>query len=95
MNSSCQRQIKDVQSAHNELLQRKSKELATKYKETETATLKRFEEKIKKYEKDWIPVIKHEEIVNSELEKLEADYQEQLTSAYSQAVKQVDFAISI
>ena len=74
-------------------MQAKIEELEKKRKVSDELNSKKLYEKIRNYEKDWIPISKHEEIVNSELEKLENEYQVQLSSAYSQAVSQVELRV--
>ncbi len=61
-----------------------------KRKQEEDANLKRLGEKIAQFEREWIPISKHEQIVNSELEKVESACQDKLSGLHAEAVQQVE-----
>lgn len=92
--------MKEIENQHNSFLEQKCRQLEADIrnevkanKQTENETVKRLKKSLKQYETDWIPLSKHEQIVNSELERLESKYQEQLSSIYSQAVSQVELRV--
>jgi len=87
----------EIENLYKEVLDKKCKELERdfqeemrKHKKLETDNLKSFQEKIEQFEKEWIPITKHEHLVNAELEKLESEYQEQISTVHQSAVKQVE-----
>ena len=92
--------MKYIEEQHNDFLEQKCRQLDAELrdeirmaKETENETSYKLKMKIKRLETEYIPLAKHEEIVNLELEKYETKYQEQLSSIYSQAVKQVELRV--
>ena len=80
-----------------ELLEKKTQEFETamnenirKSQDTENDNIEKLQEQIAIYENDWIPINKHEEIVNTELDKLEKEYNEQLSENYNKGIKEAE-----
>jgi len=92
--------MKEVEYQFNSFFEQKCRQMETDIrnelkstKQSAEDNVKKLKARVKQLETDTIPLIKHEQIVNIELEKLENKYQEQLTLIYSQAVNQVELRV--
>jgi hypothetical protein len=89
--------ITSNEDSHKEQLEAKLRSLKeemmqelAKRKRQEEDLINHHKEELAQYEQDFVPIARHEAIVNKELEKLETAYQERIASLHSESMKQVE-----
>ena len=91
------RKISEIDCVHNSTLKNVVQEYDIKvaqkdkeWQETYDSTIKQLEEKISKFEHDYIPIEKHEKIMNHELESMHNYHQQELTETCNQVSTQTE-----